>query len=57
MISIDNLLQGCLVYYNDEFNYQVTDLSITYKGGEFSISEVDGKTPTKNERKKKNKKE
>ena len=49
MISIDNLLPGCLVNYNDEFNFMVTDLSITYKGGEFSISEVDGNTPTKNE--------
>lgn len=47
MISIDNLLPGCLVNYNDEFNFMVTDLSITYKGGEFSISEVDGNTPTK----------
>lgn len=49
MISIDNLLPGCLVNYNDEFNFMVTDLSITYKGGEFSISEVDGNIPTKNE--------
>lgn len=49
MISIDNLLPGCLVNYNDEFNFMVTNLSITYKGGEFSISEVDGNTPTKNE--------
>lgn len=47
MISIDNLLPGCLVNYNDEFNFMVTGLSITYKGGEFSISEVDGNTPTK----------
>ena len=49
MISIDNLLPGCLVNYDDEFNFMVTDLSITYKGGEFSISEVDGNTPSKNE--------
>ena len=49
MISIDNLLPGCLVNYNDEFNFMITDLSITYKGGEFSVSDVDGSVATKNE--------
>lgn len=49
MISIDNLLPGYLVNYNDEFDFMVTDISITYKGGEFSITDVDGSVATKNE--------
>ena len=49
MISIDNLLPGYLVNYNDEFDFMVTDISLTYKGGEFSITDVDGSVATKNE--------
>lgn len=49
MISIDNLLPGYLVNYNDEFDFMVTEISITYKGGEFSITDVDGSVATKNE--------
>ncbi len=49
MISIDNLLPGYLVNYNDEFDFMVTDISLTYKGGEFSITDLDGSVATKNE--------
>jgi hypothetical protein len=51
MISIDDLEPGCIINYNDEFNFFVTDLSVEFKGGEFSMSTVDGTVSTKNEEK------
>ncbi|MGZ0083040.1 hypothetical protein ACP5WA_11420 [Thomasclavelia ramosa] len=49
MISIDNLLPGKLINYNDEFNFMVIDLSNTFKGGNFLLSDIDGTVTTKNE--------
>ena len=49
MISIDNLLPGKLINYNDEFNFMVIDLSNTFKGGNFILSDIDGTVTTKNE--------
>lgn len=52
MISIDNLLPGALVNYNsNEFTFFVSDLTVSYKGGQFSMSTVDGSVTTKNEEK------
>ena len=51
MISIDDLEPGCIINYNDEFNFFVTDLSVEFKGGEFSMSTVDGTVSTKSEEK------
>lgn len=51
MISIDDLEPGCIINYNDEFNFFVADLSVEFKGGEFSMSTVDGTVSTKNEEK------
>lgn len=52
MISVDNLLPGALVNYNDnEFTFFVSDLTVSYKGGQFSMSTVDGSVTTKNEEK------
>ena len=52
MISIDNLLPGALVNYNsNEFTFFVSDLTVNYKGGQFSMSTVDGSVTTKNEEK------
>lgn len=47
MISIDNLLPGKLINYNDEFNFMVIDLSNTFKGGNFLLSDIDGTVTTK----------
>ena len=49
MISIDNLLPGKLINYNNEFNFMVVDLTNTFKGGEFLLADVDGTVTTKNE--------
>lgn len=49
MISIDNLLPGKLINYNDEFNFMVIDLSNTFRGGNFLLSDIDGTVTTKNE--------
>ena len=52
MISVDNLLPGALVNYNsNEFTFFVSDLTVNYKGGQFSMSTVDGSVTTKNEEK------
>lgn len=52
MISVDNLLPGVLVNYNsNEFTFFVSDLTVSYKGGQFSMSTVDGSVTTKNEEK------
>ena len=52
MISVDNLLPGALVNYNsNEFTFFVSDLTVSYKGGQFSMSTVDGSVTTKNEEK------
>ena len=49
MIAIDNLMPGKLINYNDEFNFMVIDLTNTFKGGEFLLSDIDGTVTTKNE--------
>ena len=49
MIAIDNLLPGKLINYNNEFNFMITSMENTFKGGEFLYCGADGTVTTKNE--------
>lgn len=49
MISINNLLPGKLINYNNEFNFMITSMENTFKGGEFLYCGADGTVTTKNE--------
>lgn len=49
MISINDLLPGKLINYNDEFNFMIISMENTFKGGDFLYCSIDGTVTTKNE--------
>lgn len=49
MISIDNLIPGKLINYNNDFKFMVIDMENIFKGGQFLYCCIDGTVTTKNE--------